>query len=249
MLEINLNNYNEMVRYEPAMDRLRALALSIVENGREIPKGISSLGSWQEDLYMLIKHFSRIFAEDIDENGRVTENAISRFSSAIATVERNLGITDFDIRIAREKQLYIGSGFWEMRRFLGQFADVAESLSVNPPDHIIAAGISGCVVAEYLGLKLEKDFGISVPVNHMVFSREGVMPVRGYLPLDFHLKGKNILLVEDAVEESRTLGVMIQTLRGLDTALEFDLFSLVIVNDSTTEDALKQMNKIYTFEE
>ena len=249
MIEIDLRNYNEMLRYEPAMDRLRALALWITQNGQEIPRTISSRGSWQEDLFMLIKHFARVFAEDIEENSRVTDEIVSRFTGAIATVEKNLGITDEDIQEARQSQLYIGSGFWEMRKFLGQFGDVAEDFSTDPADHIISAGISGCVVAEYLGLKLEKGFGITPEIAHMIFSRDGAMPTTGFLPKDFCLKGKHILLVEDAVEESRTIGVMVETLLELDDSLRFDLYSLAIDNNGTTEAALRKMAKVYTFDE
>lgn len=249
MLEIDLRHYNEMVRYEPVMDRLRALVLWMTQNGQEIPRGISARGSWQEDLFMLIKHFSRVFAEDIEENGRVTGEIVGRFESAIVTVERNLGITGRDIQEARQRQLYLGSGFWEMRRFLGQFGDVAEELIPDPPDHIISAGISGCVVAEYLGLKLEKSFSVSPDIDHMIFSRAGVAPTAGFLPKDFFIKGRHILLVEDAVEESRTLGVMIETLIKFGDSLRFDLFSLAIDNNGKTEEALGKMTKIYTFEE
>lgn len=249
MFEIDLRNYNEMLRYEPAMDRLRALALWIVQNGQETPRTISAKGSWQEDLFLLIKHFSRVFAEDIEENGRVTEEIVSRFTSAIATVEGNLGITGKDIQEARQRQLYLGSGFWEMRRFLGQFGDVAEELTLCPPDNIISAGISGCVVAEYLGLKMEKKFGAAPDIAHMIFSRDGATPTVGVLPRDFSLKGKHLLLVEDAVEESRTLGVMVESLLKLDDSLRFDLFSLAIDNNEKTQEALGKMVKIYTFEE
>ena len=249
MIEIDLRNYNEMLRYEPAMDRLRALALWITKNGSEVPRTISSKGSWQEDLFLLIKHFSRVFAEDIEENGRVTDELINRFTSAIVTVERNLGITEEDIQEARRRQLYLGSGFWEMRRFLGQFSDIAEELTLDPPDNIISAGISGCVVAEYLGLKLEKRFGVAPEIAHMIFLRDGVTPTSGVLPKDFNLRGKHILLVEDAVEESRTLGVMVETLLKLDDSLRFDLFSLAIDNNGTTEAALGKIEKVYTFEE
>jgi len=181
MIEIDIRNYNEMLRYEPAMDRLRALALYITKDGREIPKTISAQGSWQEDLFLLIKHFSRVFAEDIESSGRVTEDTVSRFTSAIATVEGNLGITETDIMEARRKQLYLGSGFWEMRRYLGQFGDVAEELIQSPPDAIISAGISGCIVAEYLGLKLEKS-GTAPEIYHMIFSRDGVNPETACCP-------------------------------------------------------------------
>ena len=47
MLDINLSHYNEMLRYEPLMDELRALAVIII--GRE-----------QEDLFNIIKYYSRI---------------------------------------------------------------------------------------------------------------------------------------------------------------------------------------------
>ena len=53
-----------------------------------------------------------------------------------------------DINHAYENQLYKNSGFWELRRYLGQFVDITEDISTNPPDLIVCAGISGCVIGE-----------------------------------------------------------------------------------------------------
>ncbi len=102
MLDINLSHYNEMLRYEPLMDELRALAVIIV--GRE-----------QADLFNIIKYYSRNFAEDIKANGRISDECLNRFKSAMFTITSRLNITAETINAAHEDQLYKGSGFWEMR--------------------------------------------------------------------------------------------------------------------------------------
>ena len=102
MLDINLSHYNEMLRYEPLMDELRALAVIII--GRE-----------QEDLFNIIKYYSRNFAEDIKANGRISEACLNRFKSAMFTITSRLSITPEMISLAHEDQLYKGSGFREMR--------------------------------------------------------------------------------------------------------------------------------------
>jgi hypothetical protein len=68
--------------------------------------------------------------------------------SRLFTIKKALGITEEDINHAYENQLYKNSGFWELRRYLGQFVDIAEDISTNPPDLIVCAGISGCVIGE-----------------------------------------------------------------------------------------------------
>ncbi len=88
---------------------------------------------------------------------------------------------------AHEDQLYKGSGFWEMRWNLGQFPDIAEQVKEAGISHIICAGISGCVVGEYLGLEM---IGSDVPVDHMIFERVDRSPVMGVLPVNFELEGK-----------------------------------------------------------
>lgn len=232
MLDINLSHYNEMLRYEPLMDELRALAVIII--GRE-----------QEDLFNIIKYYSRNFAEDIKANGRISETCLNRFKSAMFTITSRLNITPEMIGLAHEDQLYKGSGFWEMRWNLGQFADIAEQVQEAGISHIICAGISGCVVGEYLGLEL-KDSGI--PVDHMIFERSNKFPVKGMLPRDFVLEGNKILLIEDAVQEARTLGVMMNTLNGMRANVEFSLFALDIEDNEETRLALKLIHKIFKFE-
>ena len=249
MIEIRIENDNEMVRYEPVMNELRAIALWITENGPGLPRGMSASFSWEGDMFMLIKHYSRKFAEDIDRVGSVEPPSVELLKNAMFTLRRILGITDEDVAKAYEMQLYKGSGFWEMRRFLGQFNDIAEELSESPPDNIVTAGISGCVVGEYLALKLEKEKGLSIPVEHMVFAREGIMPSAGVLPVAFELKGPAILLVEDAVQEARTLSVMMDTLRAVRGDTSFSLFALEIEDNQAVNELLSGFSKVYTFEE
>lgn len=238
-----------MLRYEPVMSELRAIALWITENGASLPRGAAASSSWQGDLFMLIKHYSRTFAEDIERVGSVEPPTVELLKNALFTLRRILGITDEDVAKAHEMQLYKGCGFWEMRRFLGQFSDIAEELAASPPDNIITAGISGCVVGEYLALKLEKEKGISIPVAHMVFARESIMPTAGVLPAAFELKGPAILLVKDAVQEARTLSVMMDTLKATRADTSFSLFALEIENNQTVNDLLPSFSKVYTFEE
>lgn len=232
MLDINLSHYNEMLRYEPLMDELRALAVIII--GRE-----------QEDLFNIIKYYSRNFAEDIKANGRISDTCLNRFKSAMFTITSRLNITPEMIGMAHEDQLYKGSGFWEMRWNLGQFADIAEQVREAGISHIICAGISGCVVGEYLGLELKDS---RIPIDHMIFERSNKFPVRGMLPRDFVLEGTRILLIEDAVQEARTLGVMMNTLNGIREDLEFSLFALDIEDNEETRLALMLIHKIFKFE-
>ncbi len=232
MLDINLSHYNEMLRYEPLMDELRALAVIIV--GRE-----------QADLFNIIKYYSRNFAEDIKANGRISDECLNRFKSAMFTITSRLNITSETINAAHEDQLYKGSGFWEMRWNLGQFPDIAEQVKEAGISHIICAGISGCVVGEYLGLEMK---GSDVPVDHMIFERVDRSPVKGVLPSNFVLEGNRILLIEDAVQEARTLGVMMNTLNNMQPGLEFSLFALDIEDNEETRLGLQPIKKIFKLE-
>jgi hypothetical protein len=232
MLDINLSHYNEMLRYEPLMDELRALAVIII--GRE-----------QEDLFNIIKYYSKNFAEDIKANGRISEACLNRFKSAMFTITSRLNITPEMIGLAHEDQLYKGSGFWEMRWNLGQFPDIAKQVQDAGISHIVCAGISGCVVGEYLGLEMSDP---KIPVDHMIFERSNRSPVRGMLPRNFELEGKSVLLVEDAVQEARTLGVMMSTLDTMRDDLEFSLFALDIEDNEETRLALQPIHKIFKFE-
>jgi hypothetical protein len=232
MLDINLSHYNEMLRYEPLMDELRALACIII--GRD-----------QQDLFNIIKYFSRNIAEDIRKNGRISEECLNLFKSAMFTIVSRLNITQEMIMEAHEDQLYKGSGFWEMRWNLGQFPDIADQVREAGISHMICAGISGCVVGEYLALEMKDG---EIPVDHMIFERNNRTPVRGMLPADFQLEGKKILLVEDAVQEARTLGVMMNTLNGMADGLAFSLFTLDIEDNDETRLGLRPIRKIYLFE-
>lgn len=244
---IDLSHYNEMLRYESSMDELRAIALHIAESDpmQEIFEGIKST----EYLFLLIKYYCRLFAEDIFETGRVTNSKQDLLDSGLFTIKKALGITENDIKRAHEKQLYKNSGFWEMRRYLGQFVDIAEEVVADPPDAIVCAGISGCVVGEYLGLVLEKKFDLNVPVAHMVFLRADKLPVSGILPISYDRGNTKILLVEDAVIESRTSRVMMETLAKINTDIQYSLFALEIEQNQTDRDVLSQMQQVFTFEE
>ena len=56
------------------------------------------------------------------------------------------------------------------------------------------------------------------------------------------------MLIEDAVQEARTLGVMMSTLNAMKTDLEFSLFALDIEDNEETRLALQPIHKIFKFE-
>jgi hypothetical protein len=245
---IDLRNYNEMLRYESSMDELRAIALCIADSDpqQEIFEGIKST----DYLFVLIKYYCRLFAEDIFERGQVTDDKRDMLDSGLFTIKKALGITEDDIKHAHENQLYKNSGFWEMRRYLGLFVDIAEEVAINPPDVIVCAGISGCVIGEYLGIVLEKKFNLNIPVLHMVFSRREKEPVAGILShYSTEVQLNRALLVEDAVIESRTSRVMIETLATISPAIKCSLFALEIEQNQVGGDVLSIMENVYTFEE
>lgn len=244
---IDLRHYNEMLRYESSMDELRAIALHIADSDpkQEIFEGIKST----EYLFVLIKYYCRLFAEDIYDRGRVTDEKRDMLDSGLFTIRKALGITEEDINHAHENQLYKNSGFWEMRRYLGQFVDIAEDISIDPPDIIVCAGISGCVIGEYLGLVLEKRLNLNIPVTHMVFSRVEKEPVEGILPNAAGIGIAKALLVEDAVIESRTAKVMMETLSKFSQGIQCSLFALEIEQNQLEGAILLQMQEVFTFDE
>lgn len=245
MFEIGLQQYNEMVRYEPAMDELRALAAWLVAQDGE--RFLMDPGS-VDYLFRLIKHYARAFAEDIENHLRVQPETVDLLFNGIRTVRLSLGINDADIEAAREDQIFKGAGFWEMRRFLGQFDDLVEAIAAGGYQQLICAGISGCVVGEYLGAKLEK-LGQSIAVEHMVFRREKTIPVVGLMRPDFRLPGEKLLLVEDCVVEARTIRVVLETLRGISPELTCSLFAIELDSTPAVRAALGQFHHVYTFEE
>ena len=82
----------------------------------------------------------------------------------------------------------------------------------------------------------------------MIFERSNKFPVKGMLPRDFVLEGNKILLIEDAVQEARTLGVMMNALNGMRANIEFSLFPLDIEDNEETRLALKLIHQIFKFE-
>jgi len=253
---ISLSHFNEMLRYEREMDKLRALALWIIErdqqsehSGSTCPEDVPAPGESKQDLFNIIKHFSREFAVDIEKNSRITDQKIDHFRSAIFTLNARLGITQNAIDLAHETQLYKNSGFWEMRWYLGQFPDMGSQVLEDGIAQIVCAGISACVVGEYLGLMIEEKRTRVIPVDHMIFHRENLVPVQGVLPQNFQFHGNRILLVEDAVEESRTLWAMMQTLGDTREDLNFSLLALDIEDNPETRKSLERISKVYRFEE
>lgn len=247
MLEININNYNEMLRYENDMDLLRALALWITSH--DTSYRLLGLPKPREYVFDIIKKYSQEFALDIENNTNISSDALSRFHSALFSLNRILGITEEDVALAKEQQRYKNSGFWEMRRVIGQFGDVAESAKNDGVSHIITAAVSGCIIGEYLALKLDKIYNCQIPVDHMVFSREGTEPVGGMLPESFEISGNHVLLADDAVMETFTSRIMAKEIRRLRPDVQISLMTIDIDPDTKSSGYLDQFTHVYTFEE
>jgi hypoxanthine phosphoribosyltransferase len=247
MHEINLGIYNEMLRYERDMDKLRALALWITnyDDSRLIPGLINP----REYVFTLIKHYSEKFAEDILEFGHISAGAIDLFHSSLFSINKLLGITEEDIQRAGELQRYRNSGFWEMRRVIGQFSDIAEEVVQDGITHIITAAVSGCIIGEYLGKILERKFSKLLDVDHMVFAREGINPVKGILPESFRLQGDHVLFVDDAVMENRTALVMLDTMQNIAPNSKVSLLTVDIDPDTKESGFLQRFDRVYLFEE
>lgn len=245
-----LRGYNEMCRYEPAMNELRALAQWIVDKGEAVPAELAARGSWEGDLFQLIKFYTSRLAEDIDSYNRILPETLNLLENAVRTTRRVLGISDDDVEAASQAQLFAGSGFWEMRRFLGQFPDMAAEIAGWRPRQLVCSGISGCVIGEYVGLLLAKR-GMVVPVDHLVYRRRGVWPVEGRLARDFRWAGGKVLLIEDAVNEPRTLQVMMRALRSKAwLQMNFGLLVLEVDRDKAgVAQLLNGFDRVFEFEE
>jgi adenine/guanine phosphoribosyltransferase-like PRPP-binding protein len=246
MLEIDIRNYNEMLRYEKDMDALRTLVFKVLQPGNNLE--VRGYKSAKEYILTLIKFYTRQFAEDIYDRGSIQKETISRFHSGLYTTNQLLGITETDVKKASAMQLYHNSGFWEMRRYLGQFKDLAEDLKKDKINQIVCIGISGCVVGEYVGLVLEK-IGEEIPVDHMIMERDSdAMPTVGHLSDAFTLSGNKVLIVDDALLEARTLPVAIRSLEKFDHNIRPDLF-VVDIEPLVDLSHLPYQPKIYLFEE
>lgn len=233
-MEIHLSNYNEMLRYEKDMDVLRTLVLWE--------------GAPRDYVLEIIKMYSGKFALDIKDRGRILPETLSLFHDALNTLNLILGITSADIAVASEKQRYTNSGFWEMRRVIGQFRDMAEEVAGDGISHVITAGISGCIIGEYLGL-FANELGREIPVDHMVFSREGINPIAGHLKSKFEMVGSRVLIVDDAVMEAVTLEIMIREIKKIDPRVEISLLAVDIDPDVKSSRVLDSLLKLYLFEE
>ncbi|GAB4474865.1 MAG: hypothetical protein Kow0088_11180 [Anaerolineales bacterium] len=247
MFEINLGIYNEMLRYERDMDKLRALALWITSDAEQ--RVVPGLPNPREYVFTLIKHYSEKFAEDILENGRIEAGTIDLFHSSLFSINRLLGISDEDIERAGEMQRYRNSGFWEMRRVIGQFGDIAEEVVREDVDQILTAAVSGCIIGEYLGKVVAKNHQKLLPVDHIVFSRQGIDPLKGYLSESFHLVGSHLLLVDDAIMETKTAQVMLDTLADIAPAGRISVLAIDIDPDTRQSGFLDRFFRVYTFDE
>ena len=247
MLEINLNHYNEMLRYERDMDELRALALWITrcDPGLVIP----GLAKPREYVFDLIQHYSKKFAVDIKQHGHIAPDSIDLFHSSLFSVKLILGITPQDLEEASQQQLYRNSGFWEMRRFIGQFGDTAEAATADGVTHIVSAATSGCIIGEYLGLLMDEQYHQPVPVDHMVFVRTGALPIAGLLREQFQIQGNHVLIADDAVMETRTAAVMLKKLRELNPAVKVSIMTVDIDPETKYSKFMDQFAHVYSFDE
>lgn len=233
--------------YEAQMDELRALAAWIVHADWTQSRPVGT--DWNDYLFSLVYRFSGAFAQDIFEESAVSPATLNLFGNALRTAKLNLQIPESDVQIAHEDQLHAASGFWwEMRRHLGRFPEMAEEIADEGVTHLVCSGISGCVIGEYLNCCLE-DLGAPVPVDHMVFKRQNRIPVAGKLPEDFSPKGRKLLLVEDVVTEPNTLGVMQRTLASGGYDSDCSLFTLEMTDAVSREEVLKGFRKIYSPQE
>jgi hypothetical protein len=247
MLEINLNHYNEMLRYERDMDELRALALWITRCDPNLT--IPGLAKPREYVFDLIQHYSKKFAADIKHQSIISPDSIDLFHSSLFSVKLILGITPQDLEAASQQQLYRNSGFWEMRRFIGQFGDVAEAAVKDGVTHIVSAATSGCIIGEYLGLLMDEQYHRPVPVDHMVFLRSGAMPIAGQLRQQFQISGDHVLIADDAVMETRTAAVMLAKLREINPSAAISIMTVDIDPETKYSEFMRQFAHVYLFDE
>lgn len=234
-----------MLRYEKDMNQLRALALWAAQDALQPTPGLQNPRDY---VIGLIGHYSRQFAQDIKANSSINPSTLDLFHSSLFTINKMLGISDNDIDQARIQQLYANSGFWEMRRYLGQFFDMAEYSANDSVTHIVSAAVSGCIVAEYLKIHIEDVLGEDMPTDHMIFARIGVLPVKGLLRSDFKPEGDHILLIDDAVMETRTLRVMKKTLEQFNIP-KISVLTVDIEPSIIGDLFMRSFYRVYLFEE
>ena len=137
----------------------------------------------REYVFDLIQHYSQKFAYDIHEHTKIAPESIDLFHSSLYSIKLLLGITPQDIENASQQQLYRNSGFWEMRRFIGQFGDVAEAAVQDGVTDIVSAATSGCIIGEYLGLLMSEQVHHPVPgPSHGVLAVGRRSPSRACCP-------------------------------------------------------------------
>ena len=136
-----------------------------------------------------------------------------------------------------------------MRRFIGQFGDVAEEAVKDGVTDIITAAISGCIIGEYVALLMDEQYHHPAPVSHMVFLRSGSLPIQGILPETFSLAGNHVMIADDAVMETRTAAVMLAAIRELKAGIQISILSVDIDPETKYSAFMKQFAHVYTFDE
>jgi hypothetical protein len=245
MLDVALSNRNEMLRYESDMDQFRALALWVAQQDPTL--AVPGLPDAREQVFDAIKVYSHKFAVDIRDHTSIEPATLDLFHQSLGALNSVLGISEADIRQAGLQQRSCGSGFWEMRRVIGQLGDVAETAVNDGVTHIITAAVSGCVIGAYLGLQVADHD--PTPVDHMVFARNGPDPIAGILSDQFQLRGDHILLVDDAVMATNTAQIMNNTLRTAFPDAAISLMAVDISPEVMNTEFMRQFVSVYTFDE
>jgi len=238
---ISLNEANEMMAYEGSMNRLRCLAIYVTEHEEEC-------GGVNEAIFAFIKEHSRAFGADIYKHGLVLPETVERLDEEAEAFIASLGMGQEEVTAASRRQLCARGGFSEMRRFLGQLPVAVDEVAKIRPDMIIGASLSGCVPAEHLAISLEARHGLVVPVEHVIFRRSNKQPSCGLLRPGFKLLGPKVVIVEDTVQESRTVRTCLAALMPYGEVTP-SLYALEIDVTTAAQESLGLFDKVVTFEE
>lgn len=201
--ELGMNEgASETLRLERVMDELRALVLWAVDNNE-----------LAEEVFQIIRRSSRELATDILNNNRILTLTLEVIQAEAKGLRERFGISNDEVRLAHEQQICVTEGFWWMRRYLGQFKEAVEEIENFRPDQLIGLGMSGCPIAAYIQLLMERE-KIRIPLENLIFKRDNKIPIKGVLPENFVLTGRRVCIIEDIVNEPVTTGVALETLEN-----------------------------------
>lgn len=231
-----------MLRYEQDMDKMRALVPPILE-GMCLSNYTSC--QTQEHIFLFIQHFMHVFAQDIRRYNSISSETLDRFRSAVYSLQQLFGIGEKELQDAHDMQLYTTSGFWEMRRFLGQFPEFAEQACEDGVDTLLGIGMSGCIIAEMLGIEMAV-LKPDVQVGHIVFARDAKgIPNRGIISPNISWSdASHILFVDDAVLTATTIQVSLSSLPS-EKQSSCSFFALEHAKTSEVNQALSYFVHVY----